>query len=56
MIGTISYNCNRVLTGLDFKEKSIVKGVRLIETKLKRRNVSERIELIELKHSFLIMY
>ena len=43
IIGTINYDCNRLLTDLDFKEKSIVKGVKLIEIKLKRQNVSERI-------------
>ena len=43
MIGTIYYDCNRLLIDLDFKEKPIVKGVRLMETKLKRQNVSERI-------------
>ena len=43
IIGTINYDCNRLLTGLNFKEKLIVKKVRLIETKLKRQNVSERI-------------
>ena len=43
MIGTINYDCNRLLTDLDFKEKSIAKGVRLIGTKLKRQNVLERI-------------
>ena len=43
MIGTINYDCNRLLTDLNFKEKSIVKGVRLIGTKLKRQNVLKRI-------------
>ena len=43
MIGKTYYDYNRLLTDLDFKEKSIVKGVKLIETKLKRQNVSERI-------------
>ena len=43
IIGTINYDCNRLLTNLNFKEKLIVKKVRLIETKLKRQNVSERI-------------
>ena len=43
MIGAIDYNCNTLLTDLDFKEKSIVKEVKLIETKLKRHNLSERI-------------
>ena len=37
-MGTINYDRNRLLTDSDFKEKSIVKGV-----KLKRQNVSERI-------------
>ena len=36
MIGTINYDCNRLLTDLDLKEKSIVERVKLIETKLKR--------------------
>ena len=36
MIGTSNYDYNRLLTDLNFKEKSIVKGGRLIETKLKR--------------------
>ena len=40
MIGTINYNCNRLL---DFKQKLTVKGIKLIETKLKRQNISERI-------------
>ena len=43
MIRTINYDCNRLLTDLDFKEKSIVERVKLIETKLKGQNVSERI-------------
>ena len=43
MIGTRNYDCNRQLTHLDFKEKSIVKRVKLIETKFKRQNVSEGI-------------
>ena len=43
MIGTINYDCNTLLTDLDYKEKSIVKGIKLIETKLKRQNASERI-------------
>ena len=43
MIRTINYDCNRLLTDLDFKEKSIVKRVKLIETKLRRQNLSERI-------------
>ena len=43
MIGTINYYCNRLLTDLDFKEKSVVKVLKLIETKLKRQNVSKRI-------------
>ena len=42
-IGTTNYYCNRLLTDLDFKEKSIVKGIKLIETRLKRQNVSEKI-------------
>ena len=43
MIVTTNYDYNRLLTDLNFKEKSIVKGGKLIETKLKRQNVSERI-------------
>ena len=43
MIGTVNYDCNRLLTDVDFKEKQIIKGVKLIETKLKRQNISERI-------------
>ena len=43
MTETINYDCNRILTGLDFKEKIIVEGVRLTETKLKRQNVLKRI-------------
>ena len=31
IIRTINYDCNRLLTDLDFKEKSIVKEVKLIE-------------------------
>ena len=41
MIGKTYYDYNRLLTDLDFKEKSIVKGVKL--TRPKRPNVSERI-------------
>ena len=33
IIGTTNYDWNRLLTDLDFREKSIVKKVRLIETK-----------------------
>ena len=43
MIVTTNYDYNRLLTDLNFKEKSIVKGGKLIEIKLKRQNVSERI-------------
>ena len=43
LIGAINYDCNRVLIDLDFKGKSIVDIIKLIETKLKRQNVSERI-------------
>ena len=43
MIEKINYDCNRLLTYLDFKEKSILKGVKLIEIKLRRQNVSETI-------------
>ena len=39
--GTINYDCNRSVTDLEFKEKSVVKGVKLIKMKLKRQNVSE---------------
>ena len=39
----INYDCNRLLTDVDFKEKQIIKGVKLIETKLKRQNISQRI-------------
>ena len=35
VIVTVNYDCNRLLTDLDFKEKQIVKRVKLIETKLK---------------------
>ena len=35
IIVTINYDCNRLLTDLDFEEKSVVKGVKLIEIKLK---------------------
>ena len=41
IIGTINYDCNRLVTDLYFKEKSIVKGLKLIAIKLKRQNVSE---------------
>ena len=43
LVGTINYDCNKLLIVLDFKEKSRVKRVKLIETKLKRQNISERI-------------
>ena len=44
IIGTLNYDCNRLLIDfLVFKEKSIVKGLKLIEIKLKRQNVSERL-------------
>ena len=43
MIGTVNYDCSRLLTDLDVKEKQIVKRLKLIETKLKRQNVSKRI-------------
>ena len=55
LIGTMNYDCNRLLTDLDFKEKSIVKGAKLIETKLKRQNVSETI-IDTIKNCFLIIY
>ena len=35
MIGTLNYDCNRVLIDLDFKQKSILERVKLIETQLK---------------------
>ena len=41
MIETINYDCNRLLTDLNFKENSILKGVKLRETKVKIQNVSE---------------
>ena len=41
IIRTINYDCNRLVTDLKFKGKSIVKGVKLIKIKLKRQNVSE---------------
>ena len=37
MIGTINYDCNRLLADLDFKQKLTVKGIKLIETNLKRQ-------------------
>ena len=43
IIGTINYDCNKLLTDLYFKEKSIVKAIKLTEAKLKRQNISERI-------------
>ena len=43
IIGTMNYDCNRLLTNLDFKEKSTVTEVKLIEVKLERQNVSERL-------------
>ena len=43
IIGIRNYDCNRLLTYLNFKEKSIVKRVKLIEIKLKRQNVSEKL-------------
>ena len=48
MIGTINYDCSRLITDLDFKEKSTVKRVKLMETKLKRQNM--------FKDCFLIKY
>ena len=39
IIGTMNYDCNRLLTNLDFKEKSTVTEVKLIEVKLERQNV-----------------
>ena len=41
IIGTIHYDCNSLLSDLDFKAKLLVKVVKLIEIKLKRQNVSE---------------
>ena len=43
IVGTINYDCNRLLTDLYFKEKSIAKEVKLIGTKLERQNVSARL-------------
>ena len=43
IIGIRNYDCNRLLTYLNFKENSIVKRVKLIEIKLKRQNVSEKL-------------
>ena len=37
IIGTINYDCNRLLTDLDFKEKSIAEDVKLIEIKLESK-------------------
>ena len=33
MIRTINYDCNKLVTDLEFKEKSIVKGLKLIKIK-----------------------
>ena len=44
MIGTINYDFNGLLTDLGFKEKSRVEKVKIIETKLKKQNVSDRIK------------
>ena len=43
IIGTINYDCNRQLADLDLVKFRIVKGTNLIEAKLKRQNVPERI-------------
>ena len=43
IIGTINYDCNRLLSDLDFKEKLLVKKVKSIEINLERQNVSERL-------------
>ena len=43
IIGTINYDCNRLLTDLDLVKFRIVKGAKLREAKLKRQNVPERI-------------
>ena len=43
IIGTINYDCNRLLSDLGFKEKLLVKEVKLIKIKLERQNVSERL-------------
>ena len=46
VIGTINYDCNILLTDLDFsivKENSIVKEAKLIEIKSERQSVSERL-------------
>ena len=41
--GTINYDCNRLLSDLDIKEKLLVKEVKSIELNLERQNVSERL-------------
>ena len=41
--GTINYDCNRLLSDLDIKEKLLVKEVKSIEINLERQNVSERL-------------
>ena len=46
VIGTINYDCNILLTDLDFsivKENLIVKEAKLIEIKSERQSVSERL-------------
>ena len=43
IIGTINYDCGRILTDLYFNEKLLVKEVKLIEIKLEIQNVSERL-------------
>ena len=42
-IKELIYDFNRLLSDLDFKEKLLVKEVKLIEIKLERQNVSERL-------------
>ena len=42
MIGTIASDCNRLLTNLGFKEKSVVDRMKLIKTKLKRASVTRK--------------
>ena len=35
MIGTLNYDCNRVLIDLDFKQKSILERVKVIQRQFK---------------------
>ena len=39
IIGTMNYDCNRLLTNLDFKEKSVVTEEKLIEINLERQYI-----------------